>query len=70
MAVQESLGGLGRVGLDEAAVTVGQVQDEVVGLPLHPADDHAASPKSHWACPGGWDSGMNISLVWRRCSLT
>ena len=21
-----------------------------------------ASPKSHWAWPGGWDSGTNISL--------
>ena len=39
-AVQERLGGLRGVGLDEAAVAVGQVQDEVVGLLLHPADDH------------------------------
>ena len=29
-----------------------------------------ASPKSHWAWPGGWDRGTNISLVCRRCSLT
>ena len=41
MAVQEGLGGLRGVGLDEAAVAVGQVQDEVVGLLLHPADDHS-----------------------------
>ena len=40
-----SLGGLGRVGLDEASVAVGQVQDEVVGLPLHPADDHQGLAK-------------------------
>ena len=40
MAVQEGLGGLRRVGLDVAAVAVGQVQDETVGLALHPADDH------------------------------
>ena len=38
--VQEGLGGLGRVGLDEAAVAVGQVDDEAVGLLLHAADDH------------------------------
>ncbi len=40
MSIQERLGGLGRIGLDEAAVAVGQVQDEVVGFLLHPADDH------------------------------
>ena len=40
MAVQEGVGVLGRIGLDEAAVAVGQVQDEAVGLPLHPADNH------------------------------
>ena len=40
MSVQEGLGGLRRVGLDEAAVAVGQVQDEAVGLLLHAADDH------------------------------
>ncbi len=28
------------IGLDEAAVAVGQVDDETVGLPLHSADDH------------------------------
>ena len=38
--VQEGLGGLRRVGLDEAAVAVGQVDDEAVGLALHAADDH------------------------------
>ena len=40
MAVQECLGGLRRVGLDEAAVAVGQVDDEAVGFPLYSADDH------------------------------
>ena len=40
MSVQEGLGGLGRVGLDEAAVAVGQVDDEAVGLLLNAADDH------------------------------
>ena len=40
MAVQEGLDGLGRIGLDEAAVAVGQVDDETVGLPLHATDDH------------------------------
>ena len=40
MAVQEGLGGLGRVSLDEASVAVGQVQDEAVGFLFHPADDH------------------------------
>ena len=40
MAVQEGLGGLGGIGLDEAAVAVGEVQDKAVGLALHPADDH------------------------------
>ena len=45
MAVQEGLGGLSRVGLDEAAVAVGQVDDEAVGLLLHPADDHQGLAK-------------------------
>ena len=40
MAVQEGLGGLRRIGLDEAPVAVGEVNDEAVGLPLHSADDH------------------------------
>ncbi len=40
MAVQEGLGALGGIGLDEAAVAVGEVQDKAVGLALHPADDH------------------------------
>ena len=40
MAVQEGLGGLGRIGLHEAAVAVGQVDDEAVGLLLHAAYDH------------------------------
>ena len=37
---QEGLGGLGRIGLDKAAVAVGQVDDEAVGLLRHTADDH------------------------------
>ena len=45
VAVQECLGGLGRVGLHEAAVAVGQVDDEAVGLPLHAADDHQGLPE-------------------------
>ena len=40
MAIQEGLGGLRRVGLHEAAVAVGQVDDEAVGLLLHAVDDH------------------------------
>ena len=40
VAVQECLGGLRRIGLQEAAVAVGQVDDEAVGLALHAADDH------------------------------
>ena len=40
VAVQEGLGGLGRVGLDEASVAMGQVNDEAVGFLFHPADDH------------------------------
>ena len=39
VAVQECLGGLRGIGLDEAAVAVGQVQDEAVDLPLHSTDD-------------------------------
>ena len=34
-----------RVSLDEASVAVGQVQDEGVGLSLHPADDHQGLAK-------------------------
>ena len=45
MAVQEGLGGLGRVGLDEASVAMGQVQDEAVGFLFHPADDHQGLAK-------------------------
>ena len=45
MAVQEGLGGLRGVGLDEAAVAVGQVQDKVMGFLLHPADDHPGLTK-------------------------
>ena len=40
MPVQECLGGLGRIGLHEAPVAVGQVQDKAVGFPLDTADDH------------------------------
>ena len=40
MPVQEGLGSLSRVGLHEAAVAVGQVDDEAVGLTFHAADDH------------------------------
>ena len=45
MAVQERLGGLRRVSLDEAAVAMGQVQDEAVGFLFHPADDHQGLAK-------------------------
>ena len=71
MAVQEGLGGLGGIGLDEAAVAVGQVEDEAVGLALHPADDHQGLAEVALGVPpGGCDSGTNISLVRRRCSRT
>ena len=33
------------VGLDEAAVAVGQVDDEAVGLLLHAANDHQGLPE-------------------------
>ena len=45
MPIQEGLGGLRGIGLDEAAVAVGQVDDEAVGLPLHAADDHQGLAK-------------------------
>ena len=45
MSVQESLGGLDRIGLDEASVAMGQVQDEAVGFLFHPADDHQGLAK-------------------------
>ena len=45
MAVQEGLGGLRRIGLDEAAVAVGQVEDETVSLLLDAADDHQGLAK-------------------------
>ena len=71
MAVQKGLGGLRRICLHKATVAVGQVQHQVVRLPLHPADVITrASPKSHWAWPGAWDKGTNISWVRRRFSLT
>ena len=63
MPVQEGLGGLRGIGLDEAAVAVGQVDDEAVGLPLYAPMTTRVSPKSHCACPGAWDNGTNISLV-------
>ena len=37
---QEGLGGIGGVGLHIAAVAMGQIRDEAVGLPLHASDDH------------------------------
>ena len=40
VVVQEGLGGLVRIGLDEATVAVGQVEYEAVSLSLHPACDH------------------------------
>ena len=43
--VKEGLGGLRRVGLHEAAVAVGQVDDEAVGLLLHAADDRQGLAK-------------------------
>ena len=45
MSIQEGLGGLGRAGLHKAAVAVGQVQDEEVGLLLHAADDLQGFPE-------------------------
>ena len=70
VAVHEGLGGLRRIGLDEASVAVGQVQNEVVGLPLHPANDHQGFAEVALGVAGGWDNGTNISRVRRRCSLT
>ena len=43
--IAEGLGGLRRIGLHEAPVAVGQVQDEAVGLLLHSADDHLRLPE-------------------------
>ena len=43
--VQEGLGGLRRIGFDVAAVAVGQVDDETVGLLLYPVDDHQGLAK-------------------------
>ena len=68
MAVQEGLGGLGGVGLYEAAVAVGQVDDEAVGLPLHPADDHPGLAEVALSMARGWDRGTNISRIRRRRS--
>ena len=71
MPIQEGFGGLGDLGglsLDEAAVAVGQVEDEAMGLPLHAADDHQSRRSRTGRGPGGWDSGTNISRVRRRCS--
>ena len=56
--------------LDEAAVAVGQVDYEAVAFRSTPPMMTRASPKSHWAWPGGWDRGTNISCDRRRCSLT
>ena len=63
MAFQEGLGGLGRIGLDEAAVAVGQVNDEAVGLPFHSPDDHQGLAEVALGVPRGWDNGTNISLA-------
>ena len=41
--------GLRGIGLDEAAVAVGQVDDETVGLTLHAADDHQGLADSRTA---------------------
>ena len=51
VAVQEGLGGLGRVGLHKAAVAVGQVEDEAAGLLLHAADDHQGLAEVALAVP-------------------
>ena len=40
MAIQEGLGGLGRICFDETPVVVGQVQDEIVGFLLNAPYDH------------------------------
>ena len=56
---QEGLGGLGRIGLDEASVAVGQVDDEAMGLALHAADGHQGLPEVHWARRmGQWDEHL------------
>ena len=70
VAVQESLGGLGRVSLDEASVAMGRSRTKQWAFCSTPPMITRASPKSHWACPGGWDRGTNISCDRRRCSLT
>ena len=47
--------GLRGIGLDEAAVAVGQVDDEAVGLTLHAADDHQGLADSRTARgPADW----------------
>ena len=64
MAVQEGLGGLGGVSLHEAAVAVGQVDDEAVGLALHAADGHQGLPEvALGVVPADGTDGTNISLV-------
>ena len=49
MAVQEGLGGLGRVSLDEASVAMGQVQDEAVD--------------GQRKCPAKWPAKMSLELL-------
>ena len=57
-------------GVDEAAVAVGRSMAKQWAFCSTPPMTTRASPKSHWAWPGEWDNGTNISRDWRRCSLT
>ena len=68
--VQEGLDGSGRIGLDEAPVAVGQVDDEAVGLPLHPADDDQGLAEVPLGVARQVEQRAYISWVLRRCSLT
>ena len=64
---------LGSLGVNvqyKAAVAVRQEDDETVDLCSPPSMTTIASSKWHWAWFGGRDNCTNISLVWRRCSLT
>ena len=45
VTVQKGLGGLRRICLHKATVAVGQVQHQVVHLPLHPGDDRHRLPE-------------------------
>ena len=53
MAVEEGLGRLPRIGLDEPDVGMGQDQAEEGDLLPLPPTSTTASPKSTWAWPGG-----------------